>query len=234
MLRKQVKTQSATALQVWTVVLAVISFGQAPAQTSRSATNIIPLIVMDDVPLEDAIRNLARQSGLNYIIDPRVFNRTSGGQRSPGGSVTERWEQLSANDALNRVLDKHSLLLIQNPATMVARIVKSDQSAVPLTVEQVGNDTNAVNAVIPLIMMDDVPLRDAIRNLARQLALEISFDSELSANDGILSQQVSLRWQNIRPRQALAALLDNYDLIIKEDPASRTGRISLRPGAKSR
>jgi hypothetical protein len=33
-------------------------------------------------------------------------------------------------------------------------------------------------------MMDDVPLRDAVRNLARQLALEISFDSELSANDG--------------------------------------------------
>lgn len=186
---------------------------------------------MDDVPLEDAIRNLARQAGLNYIIDPRVFNRTSSGQHS-SSSVTERWEQLTANEALKRVLDKHSMLLIQNPATTVARIVKSDQATAPLTRDQVGSDTNAVSAVIPLIMMDDVPLRDAIRNLARQLTLEISFDPELSANDGILSQHVSIRWQNIRPRQALAALLDNYDLVLKEESASRSGEISIKPKVK--
>jgi len=33
---------------------------------------VIPLIVMDDVPLTDAIKNLARQAGLNYILDPKV------------------------------------------------------------------------------------------------------------------------------------------------------------------
>ena len=33
---------------------------------------VIPLIVMDDVPLTDAIRNLARQAGLNYMLDPKI------------------------------------------------------------------------------------------------------------------------------------------------------------------
>src|SRR5262245_42276152 len=32
----------------------------------------VPLIVIDDVPLTDAIRNLARQAGLNFQFDPRI------------------------------------------------------------------------------------------------------------------------------------------------------------------
>ena len=41
---------------------------------------VIPLIVMDDVPLTDAIKNLARQAGLNYMLDPKV----AFGQVGPG------------------------------------------------------------------------------------------------------------------------------------------------------
>ena len=189
---------------------------------------------MDNVPLEDAIRNLARQVGINFIIDPRVFSRSSGGLRTSDQFVTERWENLTATDALNRVLDKQSLLLIQNPATTVGRIAQSNQGVAPISAEQVSSDTNAANAIIPLILMDDVPLRDAIRNLAHQLALEVSFDPGLSGNDGVLSQQVSIRWQHITPRQALAALMDNYDLVLKEDSATRSAKISPKSGIKGR
>ena len=52
---------------------------QAPA----SPDTIIPLIVMDDVPLTDAIKNLARQAGLNYMLDPKV----NFGQVGPDGKV---------------------------------------------------------------------------------------------------------------------------------------------------
>src|SRR5436190_18334525 len=38
----------------------------ANATTNASSAAVIPLIVMDDVPLTDAIKNLARQAGLNY------------------------------------------------------------------------------------------------------------------------------------------------------------------------
>ena len=33
---------------------------------------IIPIIVMDDAKLTDAIRNLARMAGLNYMLDPKI------------------------------------------------------------------------------------------------------------------------------------------------------------------
>src|SRR5690242_16693098 len=33
---------------------------------------IIPIIVMDDARLTDAIRNLARMANLNYMLDPKI------------------------------------------------------------------------------------------------------------------------------------------------------------------
>ena len=42
---------------------------------------IIPLILMDEIPLTDAIRNLTRQASLNFILDPKV----QFGQPGPDG-----------------------------------------------------------------------------------------------------------------------------------------------------
>ena len=53
-----------------TLLVAVPAFGLA--QGTAKTNQPIPLIVMDEVPLEDAIKNLARQAGLNFIIDPRI------------------------------------------------------------------------------------------------------------------------------------------------------------------
>src|SRR5467141_2378234 len=47
----------------------------AQAQAPAPAPNVsepVPLIVIDEVPLTDAIRNLARQSNLNIQFDPRI------------------------------------------------------------------------------------------------------------------------------------------------------------------
>src|SRR5215510_14704436 len=48
-----------------------------PADTATTsaapvADAIIPLIQFQDVPLTTAIDNLARQAGINYILDPKV------------------------------------------------------------------------------------------------------------------------------------------------------------------
>src|ERR1035437_7468287 len=46
---------------------------------------IIPLIVMDEVPLTDAIKNLARQAGLNYMLDPKMnFGQARSEERRVG------------------------------------------------------------------------------------------------------------------------------------------------------
>jgi len=82
----------------------------------------VPLIVIDDVPLTDAIRNLARQSNINFQFDPRV---TSSNQPN----VSIRFENVSAQEALNAVLDNYNLTLIKEPKAKIARITIKDPKA---------------------------------------------------------------------------------------------------------
>jgi hypothetical protein len=49
-----------------------------------------------------------------------------------------------------------------------------------------------------MIDPSDVPLRDAIQNLSRQLALEVSFDPGLSTNDSTLSQEIWRHFQSAK------------------------------------
>ena len=58
---------------------ATIATNQPPLEASRTnaAAEIVPLIVIDDVPLIDAVKNLARQAGLNYLPDPKLATITT-------------------------------------------------------------------------------------------------------------------------------------------------------------
>jgi hypothetical protein len=94
----------------------------------------IPLIVMDDVPLADAIRNLARQANLNYLLDPTIGFGTAGaqGKPSPHSTVSFRWENVTALQALVAMLNNYSLQLIEDPKSGISRITakKAEDSAV--------------------------------------------------------------------------------------------------------
>src|SRR5690349_7698806 len=63
-------TNAAPAAAVDTNAQPATAASDASAQTNAPAQPgaVIPLIVMDDVPLTDAIKNLARQAALNYIL----------------------------------------------------------------------------------------------------------------------------------------------------------------------
>lgn len=93
-------------------------------------TNVIPLIVMEDVPLTDAIKNLARQAGINYILDPRVS--------ASGPTVSGRWENKTAEQLLGTMLQEHKLVMVGNTATSVARIASKDQGVKPPPANEVG------------------------------------------------------------------------------------------------
>ncbi len=103
-------------------------------KTSKAdqSSAVIPLIVMDDVPLIDAIRNLARQAELNYMLDPNAKI----GQIGPDGkptqtSVSLRWENITAEQALNALLNNYSLQLVEDPKSKIARITDKDPTALP-------------------------------------------------------------------------------------------------------
>jgi len=103
--------------------------GAPPAQSDPAATpappkgdEIVPLIVIDDVPLTDAVRNLARQSNLNFQFDPRISSTNQ-------PNVSIRFENVSAQEALLAVLDNYNLKLDRDPRAKIARITLKDPKA---------------------------------------------------------------------------------------------------------
>lgn len=92
---------------------------------------VIPLIVMDDVPLTDAIKNLARQAGLNYMLDPKVAFGQVGpdGKPVPQPTISIRWENVTAEQALNALLANYNLQLTEDPKSRIASIKVKDPAA---------------------------------------------------------------------------------------------------------
>jgi len=189
-----------------------------------AADDAVPLIVIHNVPLTDAIRNLTRQSKLNHILDPHVPGSSFGpGRLAPKVSVDGRWTNMTVRAALNELLEQHGLIMVTNPATTVFRIGPANRVIKPVPASHVGTNTSPV---VPLLEMDKVSLTEAIRQLARAADLNALFDPKVSAPAFDDRGKVSFRWERITARQALAALLDNYGLVMVEDPVNSIVRIS--------
>ena len=92
------------------------------ADTPGNPDEVVPLIVIDDVPLTTAIQNLARQAGLNFQFDPRIS-----GSNQP--NVTIRFEKVTAQEALNAVLENHNLSLVKDPKSKIGRVTVKDPKA---------------------------------------------------------------------------------------------------------
>ena len=109
--------------------------GPSPV-ASPQAGAVIPLIVMDDVPLTDAIKNLARQANLNYMLDPKITFGQAGPDGKPTAqpSVSIHWENITAEQALGALLNNYTLQLVEDPKSRIARITAKDPAALePLT-----------------------------------------------------------------------------------------------------
>ena len=185
---------------------------------AASAADNPSVISLDNVPLVDAIQNLARQAGLNYILDPRVAGMKT--------NVSGRWTNSSAQSALNGLLQKHELTNVTSASTSVSRIA-------PLSGVVPAGPTDpakaATNATIPLLVVDDAPLPEVIDSLVAAAKLNVIIDPKAKATPAFSRpERVSFRWVQITARQALMALLDNYDLVLVEVPSSTSARVTVK------
>jgi type II secretory pathway component GspD/PulD (secretin) len=100
---------------------------QAPASVS------IPLIQFQDVPITTAIENLSRQAGINYLLDPKIGygQPDANGQVKPEPTLSIRWENITAQQALLALLDNYNLQLVEDRRTRIARITTKDPTAPP-------------------------------------------------------------------------------------------------------
>ena len=128
--------------------------GSAPAATGTNAPGakaeeVVPLIVIDDVPLTDAVRNLARQSNLNFQFDPRIT-----GSNQPNVSI--RFENVTATEALLAVLENYNLQLVKDSKSRVARVTIKDPKAEEPLISKIvqlrySDATNMVTIVKPAL-----------------------------------------------------------------------------------
>lgn len=110
---------------------------EAPAPEAKSDTNevvtgaVIRDITMDDVLLTDAIKNFARQAGINIMLDPHIPYGQPGpdGKPMPQPSVSIRWENVTAEQALYALLSNYNLQLVEDPKTHIGRITVKDPAA---------------------------------------------------------------------------------------------------------
>ena len=91
----------------------------------------IPLIQFQDVPLTTAIDNLARQAGINYILDPKVgFGQPDDkGQMRVQPNISIRWENLTAQQALTALVATYGLQVVDDPKNNIARVTIKDPAA---------------------------------------------------------------------------------------------------------
>ena len=105
----------------------------ATSATPASASASIPLIQFQDVPITTAIENLTRQAGINYLLDPKIGygQPDQNGQVKPEPTLSIRWENITASQALVALLDNYGLQLVEDRRTHIARITTKDPTAPP-------------------------------------------------------------------------------------------------------
>ncbi len=109
-------------------VLSLVDTNETGAKSLGSPSPILPLIQFEDVPLTTAIENLARQEGLNYILDPKVGygQPDEQGQIRTQPNISFRWENLTARRALFALLDTYGLIWIEDAQLGIGRITLKD------------------------------------------------------------------------------------------------------------
>ncbi len=110
-----------------------------PAPTAPATNADIPLIQFSDVPLTTAVENLARQAGINYMLDPKInFGQPdASGQVKTEPVLSIRWENITAENALLALLDNYGLQMIHDKGTGIARITMKDPAALPQLITRV-------------------------------------------------------------------------------------------------
>ena len=164
------------------------------ADTSDSAIPVsIPQIKFSDVPITTAIENLARLANINYMLDPKIGygQPDANGQIKAEPTLSIRWENITAENALLALLDNYNLQLIHDKTTGIDRITMKDPTAPPplftkvlqLKYASVSNLIEAAQSVLTdkrsrvltdartsqLIVVGTDPEQQAVENLVSEL-----------------------------------------------------------------
>lgn len=171
---------------------AVPATASATNEPPSGAAESIPLIQFSDVPITTAIEHLARQAGINYMMDPKIGygQPDQNGQIKPEPQLSIRWENITAENALLALLDNYGLQLVVDKKTGIDRVTVKDPTAPPplitrvlqLQYSSVSNMTAAVQSVL-----SDKRSRVIADSRTSQL-LVVATDPEQQSVDTLIAQ----------------------------------------------
>jgi type II secretory pathway component GspD/PulD (secretin) len=212
------ETVTSPATNVAPVEALAAEVAPAAAPVVPAAPVGIPLIQFSDVPLTTAIENLARQAGINYMLDPKIAygEPDQNGVVKTEPTLSIRWENISAENALLALLDNYGLQLIRTQNTGIARITIKDPSAPPPLITRVlqlkyASVSNMVEAIQSTLT--DKRSKVIADNRTSQLVL-VATDPEQEAVD-ILTGQLD------KPTRQV--LIETKFVEISSNPTSQKG-----------
>jgi len=192
---------------------------------SSSDGSLAPAIDVQDVPITRVIEVLARQAGINYILDPELCQSF---EAFPEPRMTFHLKSISAKNALSQMLSVRKLVLVEDPVTTVARITRTGSLTNVLDGTLLPQNTNSsiysTNDVFPIVQFFDVPVETALENLIHQGDLNIEIDPRIKAIDML----ISIRWEYITAKQAIIAICQNYGFVIATNTSTGTILIKMK------
>jgi len=165
----------------------------ALATNTSPANQILDTISFDDLPLPDAIQQLAKLAGLTCQIDPALLNRKAAdGTRIPPPTVKERWKKVSPLQALNAPSENYGCLVLWGPGPNPQPLIYAGGAVDPRVIKvNLLDKTPAAGAlaapanagpgdeIAESMTFGGLPVTDAIRQLAVLAGLNIQFDPQL-------------------------------------------------------
>ncbi|HEY6227372.1 MAG TPA: hypothetical protein VI282_09645, partial [Verrucomicrobiae bacterium] len=217
-------------------------------------TNVVSLLSFDsELPLKTAIETLANQASLKFRYAPELMpdGKPAAVLNAPVG--TARFEQMTAFEALQRLLRKNDLVLGRLAAAGNQDVIigTKESKLTPIgAAAPAGGDLAANPAENDFEVFasgnEEIPLQTAILMLARFAKIPVVLDPRLK-NGGerfigtnvvtlppITNITVNLSSMgDLSAKQRLQAILKVHDLDMVADPASQVYTISYKePGAK--
>jgi type II secretory pathway component GspD/PulD (secretin) len=155
---------------------------------------VIPLIAIDDQPLTDAIKILARQADLNYLIDPKVVFGVprADGTVAPQPNVSIRWERVTAQQALEALLGNYNLQLVEDPKTKISRVTVKDPAAdEPLVTKVIqlkyAGPSNVLDSVRS-VLTDPKKRSKVVADIRTSQLVVVATEKELAGVEELLKQ----------------------------------------------
>ena len=191
-----------------------------PAGEAAAAPAVasIPLIQFQDVPITTAIENLARQAGINYLLDPKIGygQPDANGQIKAEPTLSIRWENITAEHALEALLDNYGLDLVADTKTKIYRITTKDPAAPPPLTSRViqlkyASTSNMVDSIQGTLT--DKRSRVIADNRTSQLVV-VATDPEQAAVDSLINEL---------DKPTRQVLIETRLVEISSNPTSRKG-----------